>query len=231
MFRLAVLTVAVLCALVAASAATPASNAAVANPYVFETDMFGTNVVPPVDTVSWGFVRWFFNADRTEADYTVDVKGLSNTLVTGADVHKAPKGQNGPIVHHLTDGNFIVTSGHMRFTPSDWNDMAAGLWYVTLTSTLHPDGEIRGQVVLPPDFFPNLATPTPVAPPPLAQVPASPPPPPPPAPPPLPVAIKAPNTGSGGLLALDRRPWLDIAIGLLLASFGAGLVFVSSRSR
>ena len=48
---------------------------ALAATFAFQTDMYGFDNVPAVDTVSYGFVRFFFNEARTEADYNVDVKG------------------------------------------------------------------------------------------------------------------------------------------------------------
>jgi hypothetical protein len=124
--------------------------------------MYGTEHVPAVRTQAWGFVRWFFNEQKTEADYTVDVKGLSGNIVSGADVHRGAKGVNGPAIRHLADGGFIVTSGHMRFSTADLNEMAAGNWYVVLKSVEFPNGELRGQVVLPPGFWNAPEPPAPV---------------------------------------------------------------------
>ena len=124
---------------------------------VFQADMYPRNVVPPVnDPISYGFVRFFFNDARTEADYTVDVKGLSNSLVTGADLYAGLPGTRGTLVKHLADGGFIVTAGHMSFTPASWQAMANGEWYVQVTSTLNPDGAMRGTIVLPPSFFATI---------------------------------------------------------------------------
>ena len=120
----------------------------------FQINMQGTDVVPAVSTGAWGFVRFYnFNDSKTAADYTVDVKGLSGTLITGADLHRGPSGTNGPIVHHLADGGFIVTGGHMSFTTSDLNDIAAGNWYVVLTTLDNPEGELRGQLSFPDGFY------------------------------------------------------------------------------
>src|SRR5687767_11412153 len=84
-------------------------HATMAAPFVFQTDMTGGNVVPAVDTPVYGYVRWFFNEDRSEADYTVDVKSVGNADVLGADIRAGAPGSNGPIVRHLADGGFIVT--------------------------------------------------------------------------------------------------------------------------
>jgi hypothetical protein len=121
--------------------------------YVLQINMYGAHVVPPVETHAYGFVRFFFNQDRTEADYTVDVKGYSNNAVTGAAIRAGAPGQNGPLVFSLSDGDFIVTAGHLSLTPDQLETFASGAWYVTLTTTFHPDGEMRGQVVAPANFL------------------------------------------------------------------------------
>ena len=124
---------------------------------VFQADMCPGTITPPcTNSVTYGFVRFFFNDARTEADYTVDVKGLSNSLVTGADLYSGPLGR-GTLVKHLADGGFIVAAGHMSFTPASWASMAAGDWYVQVSSTLNPDGAMRGVIVLPPSFFNTIA--------------------------------------------------------------------------
>ena len=130
--------------------------------------MYGTENVPAVTTVSYGFVRFFFNDARTAADYTVDVKGYNGAQVTSADIHRGARGVNGPAVKHLADGGFIVTGGRTTFSQQDLQDMAAGLWYVSLKTVDHPEGALRGQIVLPAGFMP--ASPPPVEP--VTQLPA-----------------------------------------------------------
>jgi len=132
---------------------------------VFQADMCPGTITPPcTNSVTYGFVRFFFNDARTEADYTVDVKGLSNSLVTGADLYAGQLGR-GTLVKHLADGGFIVAAGHMSFTPASWQAMAAGEWYVQVSSTLNPDGAMRGVIVLPPSFFSTIPSYNPSAPP------------------------------------------------------------------
>ena len=194
------------------------SAAAGSASFVLQIDMYGAHVVPPVETHAYGFVRFFFNEDRSEADYTLDLKGYSNSAVTGVRIREGAPGENGPEVLSLSDGNFIVTGGHLALTPEQLEVFASGSWYLTLTTVFNPDGEVRGQIVVPADFF--TATGGAAYPPPSK----------PPAPPPVvPVAppaqvggtsdggppagggvtgggvadggglIRPPNTGSGGL--------------------------------
>lgn len=121
--------------------------------YVLQINLYGDNVVPPVDTHSYGFVRFFFNEDRTEADVTLDVKGYSNTAVTGVTIREGAPGENGPLIKTLSDGDFIVTSVHISLTPAELEKFASGNWYLTLTTVYNPEGEMRGQIVVPPDFL------------------------------------------------------------------------------
>jgi len=181
----------------------PLTSAESSASYVLQINMYGANVVPAVETHSYGFVRFFFNADRSEADYTVDVKGYSNSAVTGASIHAGAPGENGPLVLTLSEGDFIVTSGHLSLTPEQLQTFTSGAWYVTLTTVFHPDGEMRGQIYVPADFLTATTSGAgyapPSVPPPTAE---------PSQPAPTPVVISSgggggliqpPNTGDGGL--------------------------------
>jgi hypothetical protein len=138
--------------------AVPRADAA---PITIQIDMYGNQEAPPVQTRAWGFVRFFFNDERDAANYTVDVKGLPGVLVLGADIHRGAPGESGPIVKHLADGGFIVTAGRLRLTDDELAEMLEGMWYVSLKTVDHPEGELRGQIVLPTDFVsrPLLLTP------------------------------------------------------------------------
>jgi hypothetical protein len=170
--------------------------------YVYEVYMYGDNVVPSVNTSIYGFLRFFFNDTMTEADVTVDVKGVSNTGVTGADIRAGKPGTNGPVVFHLSDGDFIVTSTRIKLTPADLQHMVNGDWYGVLYTSYHPQGEIRAQLNLPPEAVGASPPPPPAHT--STQAPLAPPPgPAPTAVPPTTggggAVISPPNTGSAGL--------------------------------
>jgi len=135
--------------------AAPSGRQAKAVAYIFQTDMTGAENVPAVETHAWGFFRFYFSDDRTEADVTLDVKGRDQTQLVGADIHRGPPGANGPVVLHLSDGGFIATAVHIKLTPEQLREMASGQWYASMKTTLHPDGELRGQILPPPDFLPQ----------------------------------------------------------------------------
>jgi hypothetical protein len=216
--------------------------------------MHGENVVPPVSTGVWGFVRFFFNDARTEADYTVDVKGISSSVVTGADMFRGPPGTNGTLVRHLAEVGFLTYGGHLKLSQSELADFVAGAYYVVLYTKAHPEGEIRGQVYVPCGFFgppppgcsdPEFAgipAPTafhPEASPPLQPTPSAPGPSlgeggqsagsvaPPPARSPAPGALLPPNTGDGGLASDDRALVQAVLVGLAALIIGAGLIVLS----
>jgi hypothetical protein len=167
-----------------------------AEPFVLQIDMYGDQVVPPVDTHAWGFVRFFFNDDRTEANYTVDIKGYSGSAVTGAEIRRGAPGESGPVLFKLSGADFIVASGHLRLTPEQLQGFVSGNWYVTLSTSFHPDGEVRGQIVVPESFLTGAPAPRPEPPapsqPPPAVLPTAP-------EPGTPGPISPPNTGDGGL--------------------------------
>lgn len=182
-----------LLAVVFALASQPAQKTDAA--YVYEVYMYGNEVVPGVNTNVYGFLRFFFNEDMTAADVTVDVKGISNSGVTGADIRIGAPGTNGPIAIHLSDGDFIVTSTRIKLSPADLQHMVNGDWYGVLYTSFHPNGEIRGQIRLPASAI-GASTPAPV--------PTAPPVAPPSGPPPTAVpstggGIRPPNTGDAGL--------------------------------
>jgi hypothetical protein len=122
---------------------------------IVQTDIYGSEEMPPVDTLAYGFVRFFFNDDRSAADYTVDVKGLATGLVLGADLHRGAAGENGPVIKNLARGGFIVTSGRLHLSDDDLGEILDGMWYVSLKTVDHPEGELRGQIQLPEGFIPR----------------------------------------------------------------------------
>jgi hypothetical protein len=126
---------------------------------VFENPTSGSQVVPPVVTNLRGFVRFFFNEDRSQAMVTIDVQGIDGGGVLGADIHRAAPGSNGPLVMHLADGGFIVIGVTIRLTPAQLEEMASGVWYVVVRTVRHPQGELRGQIIVPPGFLPREEAP------------------------------------------------------------------------
>lgn len=211
--KLPLLLLAALTIAIGAAFHAPAHDARAA--LVLETDMYGGYQVPPVNTQVWGFVRFFWSDDRRSADYTVDVKGVSFGDVTGAAIHRGAPGSNGPVVHTLADTGFLTYGGHITFTQAELQEMLAGGWYVTLSTTDHPEGAIRGQILLPSNFFspdaPSTAQMPGLAPPPGSSLPAV-----------VPTLV-APPSGSASVpvfIPTESAPTQPPAVGPCLADCG-----------
>lgn len=72
-------------------------------------------------------------------------EGLSSPA-TAAHLHRAPKGQRGPVAFALSivrqpDG---VLGGSFELTPEQVEALKRGDYYVQLHTERHPDGELRG---------------------------------------------------------------------------------------
>jgi len=127
-------------------------------------------------------------------------------------------------VRHLADGGFIVTAGKLRLTPDELAEFVSGAYYVSLRTKDHPDGEIRGQVIVPGDFLPAPPTSAPAPQPQPASQPAR-------APAPGEATIRPPNTGEGGLLPQGGGLHRAALVGIAAVIIGVGLIFVSGFSR
>jgi hypothetical protein len=108
----------------------------------------GANVVPVVNTTASGSVEGAWVTDGNTLSWTVTYSGLSGP-VTGAHFHgPAAAGENGPVALPFTGNLDSPIQGSATLSPSQAADLAAGRWYVSLQTAAHPEGEIRGQVMV-----------------------------------------------------------------------------------
>ncbi len=111
--------------------------------YVF--DLRGSQEVPPVSTAATG--GCFGRLDRAAAQFAL----VCSHNVTGAalmHVHRAPVGQNGPVVFDLGNPASPVQAIWAGMTAAEIDDLAAGRLYLNIHTAGRPAGEIRGQVSL-----------------------------------------------------------------------------------
>ena len=124
----------------------------------FSAQLSGASEVPPNPSLYAARASFWLDGDLfsyavglTFPDYT----GVSPTsaFICGP----APIGENGPNIFTL--GSFIpvfnppgyVSGGGFVLTPGQITDLEAGLWYVNITSTAFPSGELRGQILPVPE--------------------------------------------------------------------------------
>jgi hypothetical protein len=118
-----------------------------------EVTLSGSQEPTPVTTSATGTATAELDGDTLTVNGTFS--GLSSDLtpVAGspAHVHKAARGQNGPVLFNLnvtpgTDnrsGSFTATA---TLSEADREDFREGLLYVNVHTTNNPGGELRGQL-------------------------------------------------------------------------------------
>jgi RNase P/RNase MRP subunit p29 len=110
----------------------------------------GAQEVPPNTSTASGSGVFALSADRTTLVYDIAFSGLTSTE-TVQHIHRAAAGANGPVVFNLSPGS--PKNGVITLTPTQADDLQAGLYYVNIHSTTYPGGEIRGQIVPPSTCF------------------------------------------------------------------------------
>ena len=118
-------------------------------------DLSGENEVPLVDTVAMGSCEGNLNYNETEYRISCENDAIG---VTGAHIHNAPSGENGPIIFFFDAGttfNAVVNestldeSGNPSVprTMSEFvSQLQSGELYVNVHTPDNPGGEIRGQI-------------------------------------------------------------------------------------
>lgn len=128
-------------------------------PKEYTASLSGKENVPPVDTSAKGKAVFKMNDEMDGIDYSIDVNLMEN--ITGAHVHAAPKGKNGPVVVNLlegeaegeVEGNLVEGVildmdfvGPLEGKPlTDFIKLIEkGEAYVVIHTEQNPKGEIRG---------------------------------------------------------------------------------------
>jgi hypothetical protein len=117
---------------------------------VLFTNMSGAEEVPPVGTAATGIAA--STVDRRTGTVTLHLNAIGAVTATGAHIHRAVPGINGPVliplVQDLMDvGHWFVSGG--QFDLAGLADYRAGGLYVNLHTPANMGGEIRGQIVPP----------------------------------------------------------------------------------
>jgi trimeric autotransporter adhesin len=105
----------------------------------------GDEETPPVSTTATGTASFILDPGMTALTFH-----LVHTMVnaTAAHIHASAGGEAGPILFSLSPVGADI-SGTVNLTPAQAVELLAGRMYVNVHSTAHPEGEIRGQILLP----------------------------------------------------------------------------------
>jgi hypothetical protein len=128
----------------------------------FSATLSGDEEVPPVDTDASGSAFFTFQTlFRREFLITVRFQSGLSGPATGAHIHNAPPGVNGPIVLDFSLGS-ILSTGFVSVNVNDADDLSGplagetlqdlrdamenGNTYINVHTAENPGGEIRGQI-------------------------------------------------------------------------------------
>ena len=112
---------------------------------VYTATLTGAQEVPPKAGGGSGSAEVSYNSTTGKIAWRVTYSGLSGPL-TGAHVHgPAAAGANAGVIVPFANSASPLT-GAASITPTQFGDLAAGLWYVNLHTAANPGGEIRGQL-------------------------------------------------------------------------------------
>ena len=117
--------------------------------YRYSAVMTGDFEVPQVVTDGKGLGIFQLNHAKTSVNIKVLFRGLSSD-VTGAHIHHAAAGSNGPVIFDLDlllNGNTIEGTWEPG---ANLDALLAGELYINVHTVNNPGGEIRGQITLSP---------------------------------------------------------------------------------
>ena len=111
---------------------------------VMQVALAGAQEVPPVTTSASASGTIAVAADLAISG-SINTTGVEGTM---AHIHKAPAGQNGPVVVPMVktaDNVWSIPAG-AKLTEAQYQDLKDGSLYINVHSAAHKGGEIRGQL-------------------------------------------------------------------------------------
>ena len=109
----------------------------------------GEEVPPATDSQGKGTAEVHIDTTTNEITWKVTYSGLTGPATAGHVHGPAGKGQNaGVVVPFPNVAGVTSAEGKAKLTPTQYGDLAAGLYYVNIHTAKHPGGEIRGQLEL-----------------------------------------------------------------------------------
>jgi len=115
-----------------------------ASAQLMQVVLSGAQEVPPVSTQASANGTISVGADLSISG-SVSTTGVEGTM---AHIHKAPAGQNGPVVVPMvkTADNIWSIPAGAKLTEAQFQDLKDGNLYINVHSAAHKGGEVRGQL-------------------------------------------------------------------------------------
>lgn len=119
---------------------------------LFVSHLEGSQVVPAITTNASGIGTFMLNNNRDTISINMSIIGSS---ATSAGIYIGSEGSSGTLLIDLTNdliGNSICTSLTGNVLLDNLSDFLKGNLYLQLSTIDHPNGELRGQILLASDW-------------------------------------------------------------------------------
>ena len=110
----------------------------------FEAALDGSQVVPSTASSATGTALFSIDSDNNILAYNISISALEGTQTSAAIHGPANAGANAPAVHTLVSGSPKV--GVWKYDESLEDELLSGEMYVSISTSLYPSGEVRGQI-------------------------------------------------------------------------------------
>lgn len=110
---------------------------------VFTAALNGNQVVPATNSTATGIGSVILNDSENEVIVTINLNGLQNTPFTVKVHSPAQRGATAGMIFTFPNG---VSTDSFNISTTQVEDLKAGLWYFSVTTSNFPNGVIRGQV-------------------------------------------------------------------------------------
>jgi hypothetical protein len=113
----------------------------------FQSLISGAQETPPTGSPEMGFGLLSYNTTNNTLSFNISIQSLASGEIA-AHLHQGAPGVPGPIIAPLPLGNSI--NGTLAIPLNQVGNVLSGNTYVNFHSNAFPNGEIRGQVIIPP---------------------------------------------------------------------------------
>jgi len=106
--------------------------------------------LPPANSQGRGDAQMMLDPSSKLLRWTVNYSGLSGPA-TAAHIHTGAQGANGPVAINLSPGGPPQNpiTGTATLTDAQMQQLMSGQAYVNVHTQANPNGEVRGQVMMP----------------------------------------------------------------------------------
>lgn len=114
----------------------------------FAAALLAANEVPSNSSTGSGTLEASLDKDSRVLSYTIRYSGLSGPVQAAHFHGPASAGKNAGPALPLAGSLLSPIMGRATLSATQAADLQAGKWYINLHTSAHPDGEVRGQLLM-----------------------------------------------------------------------------------